>query len=131
MGITRNDDGSIATVPTALLDLVPIFGITGVHYISIQALIERLGEARCNALAEYAESLAGLTFREYAGMLAEGWYSETPIGPVIDLLEKLDGRITFRAVVAQRLGQTDAQLAAMLSGFYLTASGLRKAAPRS
>lgn len=97
----RNPDGTFE-VPNGVISAAAIFGLGGPDYI-VSRLITLFGEAQALAMGAYAESLSKFSHAQLLGFLGEGWVSERPLAPIIELLQRLDPVFTLRAVLAQRL----------------------------
>lgn len=134
---TRNPDGT-AEVPSAVIHAAAIFALGNTDYI-VTRLADLFGEEQALAMGEYAEVLSKFSHPQLLGFLGEGWTSERPLAPIVELLLKLDPVFTLRAVLAQRLCSTYragfvhfaiTATVGQLLPFYATTSGLDAEAVR-
>ena len=118
----RNEDGTY-TVPGAVVTVSTIFHSDSTEG-AVHNLINLVGEANAITLGEFVYSIETYKHEFLLGMLAEGWRSNLPLRPVLDVLLLLDRNFTLRALVAQRVCTASPDLAKHLLPFYRATSGL-------
>lgn len=120
----RNNDGTM-TIPGCVLDIAPIF-YSPAGESALDNLIALVGEDGCLTIGEYILAFCNSTQPELMGMLCEGFATDTPLNPIVKLLEKLPPIITLRALVTQKLCQSSPGLIEYVSPFYKAISGVKR-----